>query len=247
MMNKEVEFAKTLEQVRNLAKEQGNVVSREQIEDVFEKIGLSKEELNPIYEYLKQKKIGIGEPVDIDEYLTKEDKDYLSVYLDEINLLPAYSSGEREACFISALAGEKEAKMKLIEIMLPDVVDIAKLYAGQGVGMEDLIGEGNVALSMGVEMLGCLEDPKEVSGMLGKMIMDAMEDLISEDEKERKIDRKVVDKVNAVAKEAKELAESLQKKITVEELAEESGLSEKEIRDAIRISGKKIEYFEENE
>ncbi|MGN0156873.1 MAG: hypothetical protein ACI39N_06465 [Lachnospiraceae bacterium] len=246
-MNKEVEFAKTLEQVRNLAKEQGNVVSQEQIEDAFEKIGLSKEELIPIYEYLKQKKIGIGEPVDIDEYLTKEDKDYLSVYLDEINLLPSYSSGEREACFISALAGEKEAKIKLIEIMLPDVVDIAKLYAGQGVGMEDLIGEGNVALSMGVEMLGCLEDPKEVSGMLGKMIMDAMEDLISEDEKERKIDRKVVDKVNAVAKEAKELAESLQKKITVEELAEESGLSEKEIRDAIRISGKKIEYFEENE
>lgn len=244
-MNQEYEFAKTIEKIRKLAKEQNNVLSEEQIEGAFAGIGMKKEELLPVYEYLKQKKIGIGKPVDLDEYLTKEDTDYLAIYLEELQSLPKVTDGERKACFLSAMAGEKEAKKKVIEMLLPDVIDIAKLYSGQGVCLEDLIGEGNVALTLGADMLGCLESPDEVPGMLGKMMMDAMEAIIEEDLTLRKIDKKVVDKVNAVAKEAKELAESMQKKITVEELMKESKFSEKEIRDAIRISGKKIEYFED--
>lgn len=245
-MNQELEFARVLEEIRKLAAKQGNVLSKEQVEEAFGAIGMSAEELDPIYEYLKQKKIGIGEAVDLDSYLTKEDVDYLFLYLSELEQLPQRNEGEKEATFISAMAGEKSAKTEVIEIMLPDVVDIAKLYTGQGVCIEDLIGEGNVALSMGVDMLGALESPKEVSGALAKMIMNAMEAYIEEDSLEKKLDKKVVDRVNRVAREAKELSESLHKKITAEELAEETGLSIKEIKDAIRMSGKRIEYFEED-
>ncbi len=245
-MNKEIEFAKTLEEIRRIAKEQNNIITKEQLRVAFGKIEIGEEELAPIYEYLKQKKIGVEQAVDLDEYLTTEDVDYLSIYMEEIQLLPKVNDGEKEAYFLSAMAGEKDAQKKVIEILLPDVIDIAKLYTGQGVCIEDLIGEGNVALSIGVTMLGCLEKPSEVQGMLGKMIMDAMEAIIDESEQERKIDRKVVERVNAIAKEAKELSETLQKKITVEELMQETNFNEKEIRDAIRISGRKIEYFEDN-
>ena len=110
--------------------------------------------------------------------------------------------------------------------------------------IEDLIGEGNVALATGVEMLGCLEKSNEVPGMLAKMAMDAMEALIRETEDDHKTDRKVADKVNEVLEEAEKLAESLNRKITVEELMEETGFSEKKIKDAIRMSGNKITYFE---
>lgn len=243
-MNQEQLFAKTLEEVKSLAISQDRVVSKEQVEEAFGKIGMKPEELAPIYDYLKQKKIGIGEPVDPDEYLTKEDVDFLSEYLHEINLMPVLSQGEREAHFISAMAGDRMGKTKTIEILLPDIIDIAKLYTGQGVLLEDLIGEGNVALAAGVEMLGCLEKAEEVPGMLVKMAMDAMEALIQETEEESKIDRKIVDKVNEVSAEAKKLAESLNRKITVEELMEETSFSEKKIREAIRISGNRIEYFE---
>ncbi len=243
-MNEELEFAKAIEKIRRLAKTQNNVLSKEQVEKTFLEIGLTGDTLAPVYEYLKTKNIGIGQPLDPDEYLTKEDKDYLSYYLDELKQMPEFLEGEKEAYYISAMAGDKSAKQKVVEIHLPDVVDMAKLYGGQGVGLEDLIGEGNVALTMGVEMLGCLEKGQEVPGMLGKMIMDAMEEVIHDDMDIQKMNHKVVDKVNKVANEAKELAESLNRKITVEELVEESKFSEKEIRDAIRISGKKIEYFE---
>lgn len=243
-MNQEQLFAKTLEEIKLLAIEQNRVISKEQVEEAFGNIGMKPEELAPIYDYLKQKKIGIGEPVNADEYLTEEDVDFLSEYLKEIEQMPVLSQGEREAYFISAMAGDREGKTKTIEILLPDIIDTAKLYTGQGVLLEDLIGEGNVALAMGVEMLGCLEKAEEVPGTLIKMAMDAMEELIRETEDESKVDRKIVDKVNEVSEEAKKLAEALNRKITVEELMEETSFSEKKIREAIRMSGNRIGYFE---
>ena len=243
-MNQEQLFAKTLEEIKLLAIEQDRVLSKEQVEEAFGSIGMKPEELAPIYDYLKQKKIGIGQPVNPDEYLTEEDVDFLAEYLREIDQMPVLSQGEKEAHFIAAMAGDRTGKTKTIEILLPDIVDVAKLYTGQCVLLEDLIGEGNVALAMGVEMLGCLEKGDEVAGMLVKMAMDAMEELIRETEDENKIDRKVVDKVNEVSAEAKKLAEALNRKITVEELMEETSFSEKKIREAIRMSGNRIGYFE---
>lgn len=243
-MNQELAFAKKLEEIRKLAKEQGNMLSQEQMETAFAEIDISKEQLEPVFAYLKSKNIGIGEPVDLEEVLSKEDKDYLAEYVESLKELPSFSDGEKRAYAMSAIAGDGVGKLNIINLFLPQVVDIAKLYSGQGVLLEDLIGEGNVALATGVEMLGCLEDPEEVDGMLGKMIMDAMEDYIAENAEAKKADMQVVDKVNTISDQAKELAESLQRKITVEELAAETRISEEEIREAIKFSGNKIEYFE---
>ena len=245
-MNKEVLFAQTLEQVRKTAKEQGNCISEEQVKEAFAELDLNNEQLQMVFDYLLKRKIGIGQPMDPDEFLTEEEKDYLQEYLDEVAALPTYSDGEKLAFSIAAMAGETDAKQRLIEIHLADVAEIAKLYAGQGVLLEDLVGEGNLALSFGVTMLGSLEKPDEVEGMLGKMIMDAMEEYIAEHAENSKIDKRVEDKVNKVADKARELAEELHRKVTTEELMEETGMSRKMIEDAIRMSGFKIEDIDNN-
>lgn len=242
--NREVLFAQTLEKVRTMAKDQGNCVSEEQVQEAFAALDLNQEQLQMVFDYLVKHKVGIGQPVNMDDYLTDEEKDYLQNYLDEIAGLPEYSTGEMEAYTIAAMAGEMEAQQKLIQAYLRDVIDIAKLYAGQGVFLEDLIGEGNVALAMGVNMLGSLEKPSEAQGMLAKLMMDAMEEYISENAANEKTDKKVEDKVNLVAEKARELAEDLHRKITPEELAAETGLSLKMILDACRMSGFKIEDIE---
>lgn len=238
---KEILFAQTLEQVRRLAKEQGNCVSEEQVREAFAEQELNENQMQMVFDYLVKHKVGIGQPIDPDEFLTEEERDYLQDYLNEIAALPTYSAGELEAFTISAMAGEAEAQQKLVQGYLRDVVDIAKLYTGQGVFLEDLIGEGNVALTMGVGMLGSLEKPSEAQGMLAKLMMDAMEDYIQENAASAKTDRKVADKVNLVADKARELAEELHRKVTPEELARETGLSLKAIQDACRMSGFKIE------
>lgn len=243
-MNKEVLFAKTLEKVRKQAKDQGNCISEEQVKEAFGQLELDNAQLQMVFDYLVKHKVGIGEPVNLDDYLTDEERNYLQDYLDEIAGLPTYTEGEILAFTISAMAGEISAAQRLTENYLKDVVDIAKLYAGQGVFLEDLIGEGNVALSIGTGMLGSLEKPEEAQGMLARMIMDAMEDYIAENAANEKMDKKVADKVNQVADKARELAEEMHRKVTPEELVQEMGLSRKAVLDAIRMSGNKIEDIE---
>lgn len=234
-------FARTLEAVRVKAREQGNCVSEEQVREAFAEQDLSESQLQLVFDYLVKHKVGIGQPADPDEYLTDEEKDYLQAYMDEIAKLPVYSQGEIEAFTLSAMAGEEEGRQKLMHSYLRDVIDVAKLYAGQGVFLEDLIGEGNLALAAGVGMLGGLEKPSEVPGMLARMMMDAMEEYIRENAENEKTDQKVADKVNLVADKARELAEELQRKVTPEELAQETGLSLKTVLDAQRMSGYKID------
>lgn len=246
-MERELLFVETLEKVRKIAKDQGNCISEEQVKEAFAKMELNEEQLEQIYDYLRKHKVSFGEPVDVDEYLTDEEKDYVKEYLEELALLEEVSSGEKEAITLSAMAGDLDAQRKLIEIYLPYVVDVAKLYSGQGVLLEDLIGEGNVALTMGVTMLGCLDNAAEAQGMLGKILMDAMEEYIAENAEDEKVDKRIEAKVNKVAEAARELAQDLGRKVTVEELAEETKMSQKAIKDAMRLSGFKIEDLESEE
>ena len=243
-MEKELLFAKTLEYIKSVAKEQNHIVSREQVETAFAPLEFGPEQMEMVYNYLHKQKIGIEEAVDPDSFLSEEDVDYLDTYLEELKYLPEVTSGEREAITLSAMAGDKSAQEKLTLLFLPQVVEIAKLYAGQGVYLEDLIGEGNVALAMGVSMLGALENVSEAEGMLAKMIMDGMEEYIGLNAEQVKEDQKAIDLVNKVSDAAKELSEDLRKKITPLELAKETGIAIEDIEEAIRLSGDTIEYFE---
>ena len=240
-MNQEQQFANTLEEVRRLAKNQGNCIGREQVKEAFLPLGFDEKQLEMVFDYLEEQKIGIGEPLQPEDYLSAEEINYLESYLESLELLEELSPGEKEAVTLSAMAGDYDAKQKLIAIYLPQVVDLSKLYAGQGALLEDLIGEGNVALAMAVEMLETADDAAEAHGMLGSMIMEAMESYIALNVQEKETGNKMADKVNRVADQAKELAESLGRKVTVQELAEETGMTSDEIWEAVRFSGGAIE------
>lgn len=245
MEKEQLIFAQTLEQLKETARLQENMLTSEQIQESFEEMKLNEAQLSLIHEYLQKNHIGIDEPGKADENLTQEDINYLNIYLDELKELPAVSDGEKRAVMMSALTQDITACNKLVEIFLPQVVEIAKLYAGQGALVEDLIGEGNVALASAVTMLDCVESIDEVEGFLGKMIMDAMQDFIGEDSDNRGLDEKVLEKVNLINDKAKEMADELLRKVTIAELAKEMEIEEDEIKEAIRLSANHMEYIEE--
>ena len=245
MEKEQLIFAQTLEQLKETARLQENMLTSEQIQEAFEEMKLNEAQLSLIHEYLQKNHIGIDEPGKADENLTQEDINYLNIYLDELKELPAVSDGEKRAVMMSALTQDITACNKLVEIFLPQVVEIAKLYAGQGALVEDLIGEGNVALASAVTMLDCVESIDEVEGFLGKMIMDAMQDYIGEDSDNRGLDEKVLEKVNLINDKAKEMADELLRKVTIAELAKEMEREEDEIKEAIRLSANHMEYIEE--
>lgn len=246
-MNREIVFGQALEAVRKRAKEQGNVISQQEVEQAFEALSLAPDQLEMVYDYLKKHGVGIDEAANIEDYLDDTDRDYLEWYLRELAALEELGEGEREAVTLSAMAGDADAKKRLMTAYLPQVVDLAKLYAGQGVIMEDLIGEGNVALAMGMEMLGALENASQAQGMLGRLMMDAMEECIACSVQSGDIGRKAAEQVNKVADAAKELSDALLRKVTPQELAVESGIALEEIQEAMRLAARKIEEIEDTD
>ena len=124
------------------------------------------------------------------------------------------------------------------------MVDVARLYEGQGVSLDDLIGEGNIGVLTGIRMLDCCETADEVDEFIMKMIMDSMESLIMDNFSEDEFDIKVVERVNELNDKAKDIAEELNRPVTVEELVKELEQDEEYIRETIRLSGNTIPYIE---
>ena len=245
IMDKEVRFAQILEQIKRKAREQGNFLADGEIEEAFAEIELDESRIKMVRDYLESQKIRIGgEAPRAEETLSDEDRNYLQMYLDERESLPEYSEGEKQAFIIQAMSGETSSFSKLTEIYLKDVVQIAKLYNGQGVLVEDLIGEGNVALASAVRMLGSQEKPEDCEGMIIKFIMDAMEELVKENNDSSEVADKALARVNDIFLKAEKLSKEYMRKVTVEELVEEEHLSRKAVLDAIRISGFKIDCIE---
>lgn len=72
--------------------------------------------------------------------------DSLRLYLREISRIPLLTAGRESHLAERAEQGDKDARNHLIEANLRLVVSIAKKYVGQGLSLEDLIGEGNIGL-----------------------------------------------------------------------------------------------------
>ena len=101
-MDRELLFAKKIEEIRAVAKEQGGVLSKAQVEETFAEIGFKAEELGPVYDYLKAKRIGIDEKLNIDELLSEDDINYLDMYLESLKELKEYTDGEKKAYYMAA-------------------------------------------------------------------------------------------------------------------------------------------------
>ncbi len=240
-MTQEMDFAARLEKIKQLARNQGGMIQEKQVRDAFADMHFDEGQMKLVFDYLAGQKIGIGEPLNPEDYLSEEEIDWLDSYLESLTGLAELSDGEKQAVLLSAMAGDGDARRRLTEIYLPQVVDIARLYAGQGALLEDLIGEGNVALSIAVQMLETAENASEAEGLIGSMIMEAMENHIAENTQQAQTGQKIADKVNRVADQARELAESLGRKVTLAELADETGMSLFELKEAVDLSGDAIE------
>lgn len=75
----------------------------------------------------------------------------LETYLREINETSLLSAGEEHDLAISIGEGDIEARDQMVRANLRLVVNIARGYTGKGLGLQDLIEEGNLGLLRAVE------------------------------------------------------------------------------------------------
>ena len=243
-MKEQLEFAAKLNDLVELSLDQENVIFEDQLFDIFPEVKEDANKLSLIKAYLSEKKIGINEKLSFEERITEDEKNYLDFYLEDLNEIEPLSSGEREAFMLSAMAGDESACAKIIEDSLKSVVDIAKLYAGQGVLLEDLIGEGNLAIMGAISLLGSAENAKEAEAILTGQVMDAMQDLVAKTMDEDEAEDKLVDKVNKVSEAAKSLSEDLGRKVTIDELMLEFKFTRAMIEKALKLTDYKIEEID---
>ncbi len=254
-MKDEQAFKKLMIQARALSKKQGDCISREKVKELFGEMQLTQEQHLLVCKYLVEEGVAIVEDeaaylAQVQEQAKKQGSSpkmrafgHLDQYLEDLEKLEILSREER-LLRVGELLPNKELTRELIPpLYLREVADIVRLYEGQGVEAEDLIGEGNISLLTGVNLLDCCETAQEAEEFIIKMIMDGMESLIMEKSSDEELDLRILKKVNELNEKAKELAETLEREVTIEELAAEMGTDIEELKETLRFAGDAIVYI----
>ncbi len=243
-MPTEQEFIKNITELKETGIMQGGYLSEEQIEEVFP--ALTQEQRSLLLDFFKENHIGIGEALPDEELLDGEEESrFLQMYLDDLEEVELIDNDMKRVLIMNALNGDTAAKERLTNCYLRNVVDIAKLYTNQGVGLADLIGEGNVALSLAMAALESIEKPEDCDEMVSRSIMNAMEEAIGQENDQLEALQEMVEIVGKVLEKAKPLSTELRRKISIPELMGEGELTEDMIRDALRFSSDLREYIED--
>src|ERR1700680_5073735 len=75
----------------------------------------------------------------------------LETYLREINETPLLNAAEEKELALRIEKGDSDARDRMVRANLRLVVNIARNYTGKGLGLQDLIEEGNLGLLRAVE------------------------------------------------------------------------------------------------
>ena len=230
-MSGKLQFREKLNGILELGKEKHRVLTMEDVEKYFEEATVSEEQMELVYDYLLSQKIAVtgyvkkgGTVVEEEEEknFPKEDELYLETYLEEMSSLVPLN--------------EREEKLKQY---FPKVVEIAKELHTPEFFIGDLIQEGNVGLMLALEK----EEAEEQEILEG--IRQMMQLLVEEQEEVKHQDNKMVEKVVFLDESLKNLTEDLNRKPTLEELADYMEMTEEEVNDILRLTGEEDDEEEE--
>src|ERR1700729_3731860 len=84
----------------------------------------------------------------------------LETYLREINETPLLNAEEEKLLALEIELGNSEARDHMVRANLRLVVNIARSYTGKGLGLQDLIEEGNLGLLRAVEGFNPAMNPR---------------------------------------------------------------------------------------
>jgi RNA polymerase primary sigma factor len=85
-------------------------------------------------------------PLVITERITRRETGAFKKYLQEVHNIPTITPDEEYELALRSQQGDEEARNELVSKNLRFVISVAKQYANNKVGLEDLINEGNYGL-----------------------------------------------------------------------------------------------------
>lgn len=167
--------------------------------------------------------------------LTREgETDLLRLYLNEAAQSPLLNHEQEVELAKKMEAGDQEAKKKLIESNLRLVINIAKKYMGKGMSLEDLIQEGNFGLMRAVEKYDYRKGYR-FSTYATWWIRQAISRAIFDQSRTIRIPVHMMENMSRMVKVTRELAQKLGRDPTMEEIAEEMGISLEKAKEMMSV------------
>jgi len=237
------EFLEKLNHLLKLAQAQGNQITIEEVKAYFSKDALTEEQVELVFEYLMAQKVAVKGYVKLTSeeektQFTEEEERYLKEYELELKSIREAQPGELEKLLKKVIEGDENAKARLIELYMGQVVQIAKQMHQPEVFLGDLIQEGNLGIVLGVEMI---TDPETAEETILLQVKQSMQLLLEEQSELSNRDKKMVEKVQALDESIQALTEELGRKVTIDELAVYMGLEVEEIEDILKLTGEESE------
>lgn len=194
-------------------------------------------------EYLdEESKKALQELKEREERFEKEEASYIKMYLEDLEAISPMVDGEMDMLINSLRKGNRPAKERLLELHLGEVVDIAMSYKGKGIFVGDLIQEGNIGLMTALEEIctGANRVPTEsipdTLEYIVNRIRESMEFVIHEQQDDKILENRIVEKINFISSCVKDLAEEFGREATLDELVEFTKLEKSEIADIMELA-----------
>jgi RNA polymerase primary sigma factor len=172
----------------------------------------------------------------------------LRLYLNQISKFPQLSQEDEKKLGIRIQKGDKKALKELIEANLRFVVSYVKKYKGMGIGMFDLINEGNLGLIEAAKRFDPSRNVKFISYAVW-WIRQAIIHALTRYSRAYHLPQKLSDKISEMKRKTAGLKTELGREPTREEIARRMGIAKKEVEELEILDEKDIslsdKYFEE--
>ncbi len=164
-----------------------------------------------------------------------QDDDSLKAYFSQIRKTPLLTFEEELDLSRRIENGEEEARKKLIEANLRLVVKIAKAYVSTDVGLLDLVQEGNLGL---LKAASKYDHRKKVrfSTYASWWIKQSITRALSNKRRSIRLPHRKEDALRKIQRSYNTLSQSLMRRPSVEEVAEDVGLPSSEVVQILNIS-----------
>lgn len=163
-------FMEGLNELKEYAKVNGNIVSKDDVDGYFKGIVLDDAKRNMIYGYLMANNIKVtGEDAFNNDFMTlmetsedednsdevvmlsdedyKKDEEFISIYLEDIGKIEKMSDTTRAFLLMNIVEDNDKESLKLLsESFLSDIVEWIEPFRRKGVLSGDLIQEANLAM-----------------------------------------------------------------------------------------------------
>jgi RNA polymerase primary sigma factor len=165
--------------------------------------------------------------------MTNDDRSYLDfknlrTYLSQIAKYPILTQDEEKKLGKRIQKGDKEALKKLIEANLRFVVSYVKKYKGMGMGMFDLINEGNLGLIEAAKRFDPNRNVKFISYAVW-WIRQAIIHALTRSSRAYHVPQKLSDKISEMKRKQSQLKTELGREPTREEIAKRMGIAVDEV------------------